>query len=47
MLIIFIVVMAIDKCRRSRKRITEVVEMKPVDIEAHRKGIAERNAKAK
>jgi len=39
--------MAIDKCRRSRKRITEVIEMKPVDIEAHRKGIAERNAKAK
>lgn len=45
-LIIFIVVMAVDKCRRSRKRITEVVEMKPVDLDAHRKGIAERNAQA-
>ncbi len=42
-LIIFIIVMAVDKCRRKKKRITEIVELKPVDLDAHRKGIAERN----
>jgi predicted Holliday junction resolvase-like endonuclease len=45
-LIIFIIVMAVDKCRRKKKRITEIVELKPVDLDEHRKGIAERNAAA-
>ena len=42
-LIIFVIVMMIEKCRRKHKRITEVVEFKPVDIDKHFKGVEERN----
>lgn len=44
-LIILVIVVVVDKCRRKRKRITEVVELKPVNIEEHFKGIEERNKK--
>ena len=42
-LICFIIVMIIEKIRRKHKRITEVVEFKPVDLDKHFKGVEERN----
>lgn len=42
-LIIFVIVMMIEKIRRKHKRITEVVEFKPVDLDKHFKGVEERN----
>ena len=42
-LIVFVIVMMIEKCRRKHKRITEVVEFKPVDLDKHFKGVEERN----
>ena len=45
-LLIFILVMAIEKCRRKNKRITEVVEFKPFDLDAHYKGIETRKREA-
>ena len=30
-LIIFLCVMAVEKCRRTRKRITEVVDLQPIE----------------
>ena len=41
-LLIFIIVMIVEKCRKKKKRITEVVEFKPVDLDAHFKGVEER-----
>ena len=46
-LIIFIIVMIVEKIRKKHKRITEVVEFKPVDLDKHFKGIEERNKIAK
>lgn len=46
-LIIFVIVMMIEKCRRKHKRITEVVEFKPVDLDKHFKGVEERNQLAR
>ena len=46
-LIIFIIVMMIEKCRRKHKRITEVVEFKPVDLDKHFQGVEERNQLAR
>ena len=43
-IIILVVVMIVEKVRKKRKRITEVVELKEFDIDAHFKGIADRNA---
>lgn len=37
--------MCIEKIRKKRKRITEVVELKPVDIEAHRRALAVKKSK--
>lgn len=45
-LTILIIIMAIERCRMRRKNVTTVVELKPVDIEAHRRGIKEREAAA-
>ena len=39
--------MIVEKIRKKRKRITEVVEMKEFDLDAHFKGIAERNRAGK
>lgn len=46
-IIIFIIVMIVEKIRKKNKRITEVVEFKPVDLDKHFKGIEERNKIAK
>ena len=46
-IIILVVVMIVEKIRKKRKRITEVVEMKEFDLDAHFKGIAERNRAGK
>ena len=46
-LIVFVIVMMIEKCRRKHKRITEVVEFKPVDLDKHFKGVEERNQLAR
>ena len=42
-LVLFIIVMAIERARKNSKRITEVVELKPVDLQAHFEGIAKRH----
>lgn len=39
-LLVFCCVLCIEKVRKNRKRITEVVELKPVDIKMHRMRIA-------
>ena len=44
--IILAIVMLIEKVRKRNKRITEVVELKPVDLVKHYKGIEERNLAA-
>lgn len=41
-LVIFITMLTIEKVRKKNKRITEVVEFKPVDLDAHFKGVEER-----
>lgn len=46
-LIIFVLIMCVEKLRKKNKRITEVVELKPVDIDKHFQGIQERNRAAK
>ena len=43
--VVFLIVMCIEKIRKKRKRITEVVELKPVDIEAHRRALAVKKSK--
>lgn len=45
-LIVFICVLTIEKIRNKRKRITEIVDMKPIDISEHFKGVKERNIAA-
>ena len=42
-ILILIIVLVVEKIRRRYKRITEVVEFKPVDIPKHFKSIEERN----
>ena len=42
-LLVFCCVLCIEKVRKNRKRITEVVELKPVDIKLHRMRIAQQN----
>lgn len=44
LMLILVVVLCCERHKRNRN-ITEVVELKPVDIEEHRKGIAERQRK--
>ena len=34
-LIIFVLIMCIEKLKKKNKRITEVVELKPIDIDKH------------
>ena len=42
-LLVFICVLTIERIRKNRKNITEVVEMKPVDLTAHFEGVAQRH----
>ena len=44
LLIIFCIVMCIEKIRKSRKSLTEIVELKPIDLEEHYRGVHEREA---
>ena len=44
-LILLTIVFSVEKCRKKTKRITEVVELKPVDADEPRKITADRNAK--
>jgi hypothetical protein len=44
-LLLLCIVMACEKCRKKNKRITEIVQLTPVDIESHRKGIVDRASK--
>ena len=41
-ILILIIVMLYEKIRDKRKRVTEVVELKPIDLDAHFKGIEDR-----
>lgn len=48
LLIIFIVVLVVENIKKKNKQITEIVEFKPVDLDAHFKGVEERKiAKSK
>lgn len=40
---VLIVVIGVERCRLRRRQITEVVELKPIDLDAHRKGIESRS----
>lgn len=44
-LTVLVIVMGVERCRVRRRQITEVVELKPIDLDAHKKGIAARNRK--
>lgn len=46
-LVIFCVIMIVEKVRRRNKRITEIIEFKPVNLDAHFKGVEERAPKGK
>jgi len=42
LLVIFIIVLIVENIKKKNRRITEIVEFKPVDLDAHFKGVEER-----